>query len=74
MINLSLPNTVDDNLLPLLQELLRRAVDGTVGAAINGGDLKVGSSGFGLVIPNRSGTKYFRIIMDDDGVICADPL
>ena len=98
MLSVSLPNKVED-LLPVLQENVRRSVDGTVppilvdvtnqrilvGASvasttnigkveITGGDLKVISGGYGVVIPNRAGTQYFRLIVDNDGALSVDPL
>lgn len=98
MLVISLPNRVEE-LLPVLQEIIRRAVDGTVvplfvdtanqrilvGASeastsnigkveITGGDLKVISSGYGVILPNRAGTAYYRLIIDNDGAIAADPL
>ena len=41
---------------------------------ISGGDLKVVSSGYGVVIPNRAGTVYYRLIVDADGALSVDPL
>jgi hypothetical protein len=98
MLSVSLPNKVED-LLPVLQEIVRRSVDGTVppiivdvanqriliGAStatttnigkveITGGDLKIVSGGYGLIIPNRAGTAYYRLVIDNDGAISADPL
>lgn len=97
MISVSIPNTVEA-LLPVIQEIVRRAVDGSVvpllvdsangriyiGAStpsaspakleINSGDIKVVTAGSGLILSNRSGTRFYRVVMEDDGAISADPL
>jgi hypothetical protein len=97
MLFVAVPNNVED-LLPVIQEIVRRALDSTVlplvadltnqriyvGATtpsdspakleITGGDVKVVSAGSGLILSNRSGTKFYRVIIDDDGAIAADPL
>lgn len=41
---------------------------------VTGGDIKVVDAGSGIIIANRSGTQYYRIVMEDDGRISADPL
>lgn len=68
-------------LVQLLSEILRRAIDGSINPAnisvtvnITNGDIKVVTAGYGLVVPNRSGTQYYRILMEDNGAISADPL
>ncbi len=98
MLSVSLPNNVED-ILPVLQEIIRRSVDGTVppvvvdvanqriliGASaattsnigkveITGGDLKIVSGGYGVLIPNRAGTRHYRLIVDADGALSVDPL
>ena len=94
---LALPND-PKYLLPILVELLRRAVDGTVpplfvdydnqriifgGTTISAspatveiatGDIKIVSSGSGIILPNRAGTLYYRLLMENDGAIAADPI
>ena len=91
MINIAVPNNAPDEIKQLLQEILRRSIDGTVvplftdttnqrvlvGSAsasatpakmeVNGGDLKIIGGGNGLIIPTRDGTKYYRIVMENDG-------
>jgi len=41
---------------------------------VSGGDLKVVTTGYGVIVPNRSGTQYYRIMVEDDGAISANPL
>lgn len=96
-IKISLPSSAED-ILPILQELLRRAVDGTVvplfvddvngrvligtttastspaKVEISGGDLKINTAGYGVQLSNRSGTKFYRLVVDDDGALAVDPL
>lgn len=103
MLFISAPNRIED-LLPVLQEIIRRSVDGTVvplvidnansrvyigatapssGTAgkveITGGDLKIVTPGYGILIPSRDGTKWGRLILENpDGngnmTISADPI
>lgn len=80
-INIGIPRTLPGPLYKLILEILRRAVDGTTSpisfngtVTITGGDLKIVTAGKGIIIPNRSGTQYYRLIMEDNGAISADPL
>lgn len=41
---------------------------------VTGGDVKIITPGYGIIIPNRAGTAYYRLIMENDGAISADPL
>ena len=81
MISLPIPQDVKQNLYQLLSEILRRSVDGSinpiqlnVSVNLTSGDLKIVTAGNGVVLPNRSGTQYYRLAVEDDGAISADPL
>lgn len=78
-----LRRAVDGTRRPLVvDEVNQRVLVGAAAASttnigkveVTGGDVKVISTGYGVVIPNRSGTAYYRLIMEDNGVISADPL
>ncbi len=80
-INLPVPQNIQNNLYQLLSEILRRSVDGsinpiqlTVDVNLTSGDIKIVTPGTGLILSNRSGTQYYRLVMEDDGVISADPI
>ena len=81
MISLPIPQDVKQSLYQLLGEILRRSVDGSinpiqlnVSVNVTSGDIKIVTAGNGLILPNRAGTKYYRIVMENDGAISADPL
>ena len=38
------------------------------------GDLKIVTAGSGVIIPNRAGTQFYRLIMENDGTLSVDPL
>lgn len=76
---LNIPVPIDKNftlgIYQFFKEILRRAVDGSQDPVyIATGDVKIATAGKGLILSNRSGTKFYRILIDDDGVISADPL
>ena len=97
MIPVALPNDIND-VLVALQEIIRRAVDGTgvpifvdvpnqriiIGGTssssstskleVVGGDVKIYTAGSGVIIPDRSGLRYYRVLIEDDGAVSADPL
>ena len=73
---------VDGTVVPLFVDYTnQRIVIGGISVSaspakveIVAGDLKIVTAGSGVIIPNRSGTAYYRIIMEDDGAIAADPI
>lgn len=78
-----LRKAVDGTRRPLfVDEINQRVLVGAIGPSasnigkveVTGGDVKVVTTGYGVVIPNRSGTAYYRLIMEDNGAISADPL
>lgn len=77
-INIPIPQSLAGDLFQFLQELCRRASDSTtqmnVANTINitNGDLKIVTAGRGIILPNRSGTAYYRIVVEDDGVLSLD--
>lgn len=79
-INIPIPLNLDGDLYQCLSEICRRASDGTtqmnVANSINitNGDLKIVTAGRGLILPNRSGTAYYRIMVEDDGTLSVDAL
>ena len=73
---------VDGTVVPLFvdYENQRVVIGGTAVSAspakfeVASGDIKVAAAGSGLILSNRSGTQFYRIVMEDDGAIAADPL
>lgn len=73
---------VDGTVVPLFVDSInQRVIIGNTQASaspasleIHNGDAKVVTAGSGLILSNRSGTKFYRVIMEDDGAIAADPL
>lgn len=73
---------VDGTVVPLFVDSTnqRVVIGGTSVSAspakfeIASGDIKVVAAGSGIILSNRSGTAYYRILVDDDGAIAADPL
>lgn len=41
---------------------------------IKTGDVKVVAAGSGVILSNRAGTQFFRVLIENDGAISADPL
>lgn len=73
---------VDGTVVPLFVDSVnQRVIIGSTAVSaspakveVNGGDLKIVDAGSGVIISNRAGTKYYRIIMENDGALAADPL
>lgn len=97
MNSVSIPNKVED-LIGILQDFVRRAIDGTtiplfvdytnnrviIGGIesssspatfeIATGDIKVVTAGKGIILSSRDGTKYYRLVVDNDGALSVDQL
>lgn len=65
----------------LFQEILRRCLDFSINPAVSnvgfkvvGNDITIATAGNGYVLPNRSGTHTYRLIMEDNGAISADQI
>lgn len=73
---------VDGTVVPLfIDSINQRVIIGAteISAApakieVNGGDLKIVDAGSGVIIPSRNGSTYYRLIMENDGAISADPI
>lgn len=62
-IRIPVPQNLDRNLYQLLAEILRRAVDGSIGIP----------DGEGIILLSPNGTKY-RLGVADDGALTTTPL
>lgn len=77
-INIPIPLNLDGDLHQCLSEICRRASDSTtqmnVANTINitNGDLKIVTAGRGIILPNRAGTAYYRLMVENDGSISID--
>lgn len=77
-INIPIPMNLDGDLYQCLSEICRRASDGTtqmnVANTINitNGDLKIVTAGRGVILPNRAGTAYYRLLIENDGAISVE--
>lgn len=73
---------VDGTRSPLfVDEVNTRVIVGAVAAStaaarfeVVGGDAKVVTAGYGIILSNRGGTKYYRLIVENDGTLAVDPL
>ena len=74
-INIPIPQNIPGDLYQCLEEICRRASDSTtqmnVANTINitNGDLKIVTAGRGVILPNRAGTAYYRLLIENDGAL-----
>lgn len=69
------------SVIQLFKEILRRSLDFSINPAVSnvgikvvGNDITIATAGNGFVVPNRSGTHTYRILMEDNGAISADQI
>jgi hypothetical protein len=79
-ISLPVPQGLEMGLYQLLSEILRRAIDGSMGSisvsgsiVVTGGDVEIATVGRGLILKSANGTRY-RLGVDNDGAITTTPL
>lgn len=73
---------IDGTVLPLFvdntnQRVLIGATSATtsnIGKLEVTGDIKVIGGGSGIIISNRAGTAYYRLVVDNDGALSVDPI
>ena len=73
---------IDGTRSPLfVDEVNTRVIVGAIAASASparcevvGGDVKVVTAGYGVIVSNRGGTRFYRLIVENDGAISADPL
>ena len=74
---------IDGTVPPLVvDQTNQRVLIGTTSATtssigkveVKGGDLKIVDAGNGLILSNRAGTAYYRLVVDNDGALSVDPL
>ena len=82
LIAILLQKAIDGTVVPLFVDYVnQRILIGTTAVSASAakvevvsGDVKIVTAGYGLIVPNRGGTQYYRILMENDGRISADPL
>lgn len=77
-----LRRAVDGTVVPLFVDYSNnRIIIGGVSASaspatieVAQGDIKVVSAGSGIILSNRGGTQYYRLVVENDGALSVDPL
>lgn len=73
---------IDGTVVPILVDYTnQRILIGSTSASaspakleVTGGDIKIVTAGSGVIIANRAGTAYYRLIIENNGAISADQL
>jgi len=77
-INIPIPQNIPGDLYQCLEEICRRSFDATTQfnfqntINVTNGDVKIVTAGKGLILPNRAGTAYYRLVVENDGSLALD--